>query len=551
MKHNPYNYNMPVGPEMFYGRDAQLSAIVRQLLAATGDSIALIGGRRMGKTSLLEALERQLLDPQSGRQANLLPLPIFLDFSGEGIGSPHAFFNRVIEESQIRWAHLAADDSLALTGQATDGAALGPALRRLLETWGRRIANQYGQQPRLILLLDECEEIVGQPWVTDLYGLLRYLLDGRTTRPFLKVVMAGSHGFLTQVRQRGSPLENILQYHRLYAFNRAATQDLIDGPTGGLVDAAVAAAVWQESGGHPFLAQYLLHALWEHGLAQGTAADVGRWAIEFPQARADFFKWLAALGKSGAVAYGALLQVDGPLNLDEARAALDAAPADMDQTLEALHYHGLIQKDDQGRYQVSSGMFRRWFARNHAPGREAAANPTTELPARPGDKTTAGFRQGYALLIDVSADRPAMADVLARIDQVEGSLGHKLDDLKRGQRILYQRITPVDQQKIEAILHEVREQRWEQSVVETSVEAILHVLVDIQQKGLPVNDAELEQTLADIYREVVSGLDLQQQFELTLPVIPFLLQYRLALGAEVDLGAVWKDLVARLKRTGK
>ena len=83
-----------------------------------------------------------------------------------------------------------------------------------------------------------------------------------------------------------------------------------------------------------------------------------------------------------------------------------------------------------------------------------------------------------------------------------------------------------------------------------SVEAVVTTLANIQQQGLPIDDAELEQALADIYREIVSNLSLQQQFELTLPVIPFLLEYKLALGAGVDLGAVWQELVARVKRVG-
>jgi hypothetical protein len=66
-------------------------------------------------------------------------------------------------------------------------------------SWGRATLGQRGRRLRLILLLDECEEIVEQPWAADLHGALRALLVGQSTRNLLKVVMVGSHGFLAGV----------------------------------------------------------------------------------------------------------------------------------------------------------------------------------------------------------------------------------------------------------------------------------------------------------------------------------------------------------------
>lgn len=58
---NPYNYNLPVGPEMFFGRQGDVETVTHHLTATPGDSFALIGGRRMGLTSLLDALRWTLL----------------------------------------------------------------------------------------------------------------------------------------------------------------------------------------------------------------------------------------------------------------------------------------------------------------------------------------------------------------------------------------------------------------------------------------------------------------------------------------------------------
>ena len=51
--------------------------------------------------------------------------------------------------------------------------------------------------------------------------------------------------------------------------------------------------------------------------------------------------------------------------------------------------------------------------------------------------------------------------------------------------------------------------------------------------------------LDDIYQSVNSDLDLHQQLELSLPVIPFLLENKIGLDAEIDLGAAWQELVNR------
>lgn len=75
---NPYNYNLPVSPDMFYGRNENVETLINQLTAVPGDSIALIGGRRMGKTSILEALMRHLDDLQIEPKTNLSPFPYFL-----------------------------------------------------------------------------------------------------------------------------------------------------------------------------------------------------------------------------------------------------------------------------------------------------------------------------------------------------------------------------------------------------------------------------------------------------------------------------------------
>jgi hypothetical protein len=381
---NPYNYNLPVRPEMFFGRRGDVENLARHLTITPGDSFALIGGRRMGKTSLLEALLRTL-EPQAEEAGQgLLPLPIFLDLTGGGMDSAVAFFRAVAQE-----AHAALADRLGLSPEEEDlGGPPGPAFRRWLERWGRVTMAQRGCRLRLVLLLDECEQIVEQPWTSDLYGALRYLLIGRTTRSSFKVVMAGSHRFLTQVRQEGSPLRNILTYHRLRVLDEGATHDLITRPPGGILLDEVVPAVAEQSGGHPFLTQYLMHHLWEQGLERATPDTVRRIAAGFPHERGDFQDWADGLEDTGLRVYGVLAQGETPLTEAQVRAALHPGPLDLTQALEALCYHGLVAPTADGtRYRIAGEMFRTWFAANVARRGQPSVPEQLERPPAPVDLT--------------------------------------------------------------------------------------------------------------------------------------------------------------------
>jgi hypothetical protein len=362
---NPYNYNLPVGPEMFFGRQGDVERMARHLMATPGDSFALIAGRRMGKTSLLEALLRSLEPQIVAPGGDVLPLPVFMDFSGAGVDSTPAFFQAVAAEA----GDLLVDRlGLSLGDVPTPSEAGPPALafRRALESWGRIVMGQRGRRPRLILLLDECEQIVQRPWSAELYGALRSLLVGHATRSLLKAVMTGSHRFLTQVRQRGSPLRNVLAYHMLYALDKRATQALITRPSGDALPAEIVQAIAAQSGGHPFLTQYLMRHLWERGLDGATQDAVREVAAAFPHERNDFVDWAMGLGEAGLEVYRALVQAGEALSEKQVRAILRPPLSNLPQALEGLCYHGLIVRDTDGRYRVAGTMFRDWFAANAA-----------------------------------------------------------------------------------------------------------------------------------------------------------------------------------------
>lgn len=370
---NPYNYNLPVEPAMFFGRQPDLDNLIRCVTGTPGDSAALVGGRRMGKTSLLEAVKRLLDAQEEDNTTNLLPLPIFLDFTGEGIDSTAGFFRAVAEKVETSLAELLPTPPEPFYLENRQPPA--PAFAKQLAAWEKAVRQAHQRQLRLVLLLDECEQIVRQPWAAELHGALRYLLVGQQTRSLLKVVMAGSHQFLVQVQQHGSPLRNVLVYHRLAVLDREAVQALAERPSGVTVAAEVLAALVQHGGGHPFLSQYLLYYLAEQGLAQATASDVAARSADFPHERSDFWDWSLGLGDAGRQVYNVLAQATGPLSETAVRSAIQPPTPNLSQALDALCYHGLVCRQGDS-YEVTAEMFRAWFLVNGITNLAEQLNPT-------------------------------------------------------------------------------------------------------------------------------------------------------------------------------
>ena len=115
-------------------------------------------------------------------------------------------------------------------------------------------------------------------------------------------------------------------------------------------------------------------------------------------------------------------------------------------------------------------------------------------------------------------------------------------DLKQGQSAIYRHLSIDNQSIIEDILTEVHKGNLDRCKIQNAVDAIRRTLRHLQSKGIPIDDSEIEKALEDICMSVNSDLNLEQQFELSIPIIPFLLTYKLGLAADVDLGAVWQEL---------
>jgi serine/threonine-protein kinase len=369
---NPFRFNLPTQPHELVGRGPVVDHLVSELHAWNGDSHALIGGRRFGKSSLLLALEHALLGLGSSRADGALRvLPVRFSLHDVlPLDSPESFFRLAIEET-LR--------ALAAVGPLPVGAPPAPPTLQGFEEIVRRIAGARTGPLRVALLLDEMDSALGSPAVGALFGNLRSLISTGRVSERVRLVAAGA-GRFRELDREGSPLFNVLTPIFLEALDETASRTLIARADG--LDAAVADAVAAAGGGHPFILQFLLHHLHHAGAGSAGAAELAAAERRFLQHRGtDLEAWWLAVGPEGQRVYDVLSRTAEWMSAGEIGRALPDRPGGVQRGVEALCFHGLVvQRHDHREHRVGSELFRGWHraaAREEVPSSDSSPAPIT------------------------------------------------------------------------------------------------------------------------------------------------------------------------------
>ena len=199
----PFSYVQPfvttaglVPPEMFYGRERE----IREVADPMGPCF-IYGGRQLGKTALLRAVERMVHSPDNGQYA------LWLDLKVEGVGH-----DREPEEVwHILWKSLKNIDAIS-----DDIPEPSINLRGRIDEFIDYLTMHFSKESRrtLLLLLDEADRFlevdareVGRSKSISGYresSRLKGLMDG--TERSIKVVFAGLHNVLRTVEYSNHPL---------------------------------------------------------------------------------------------------------------------------------------------------------------------------------------------------------------------------------------------------------------------------------------------------------------------------------------------------------
>jgi hypothetical protein len=166
-----------------------------------------------------------------------------------------------------------------------------------------------------------------------------------------------------------------------------------------------------------------------------------------------------------------------------------------------------------------------------------------------GDQARVEQRLG-APLQTIEGDWEALiAQAASRLEALSAQLGRGVDDLKRGQAALYRQVDRAYRDDLARILAAVQQGRLEQGEMQATLDALRRAMRAVMARGLPM-DAGLRAAVADLTEAVESSLSLERKLELSLPLFPPFLAYKIELAVDsvVDLHDLWEELRRRWQR---
>lgn len=263
---SPFVITGPTSDRMFFGREAEMRQITRRLMSV---SYAVIGGRRIGKTSMLGHLHRVRLSAAGFRT-------------------------------------LYHDCSTTLSYQALLSAAIRDWQPEPPPNTPATFADLLQSPPDdkpLVLLLDEADKLVAIDRANGwrLFNTLRALANSSRVR----VILSGERTLREAIRDPTGPLFNFTHEMLIGRLDLRAVEELVTTPAKQLEielvdDKALVDHIWVFTSGHPNVIQRLCHRLIERLNEQGTRRitleDVDT-VIEDPQFQEiDFLQtyWAAA-----------------------------------------------------------------------------------------------------------------------------------------------------------------------------------------------------------------------------------------------------------------
>jgi len=245
----PYETSKPVTGSRFFGREFE----VRRILQSNDSNFAIMGIRRIGKTSLMREIERQLREQaQEAGDENAAERILFMDCSA--LGSPAGFVQEVVRK--LRPQELTRLSSKQFPIFFPD----------FLE----RMAQRYGGP--IFFFLDEFDKVLTWHYNDD---TLLNALRASSNQGHSRYVVGGFRDVMRAFSDLDSPLYNFARPVRLKEFSREQAAAMIIDPLEKLGvhferRNDVVNRIFDETAGQPNLIQFYCSILVEHLDRQGS-----------------------------------------------------------------------------------------------------------------------------------------------------------------------------------------------------------------------------------------------------------------------------------------
>jgi len=325
---NPYNCSAP--GVLFTGYASTRRRMVSGL--KNGNSYALLGGRRCGKTSYLLEIEKDL---QRDTSDTSRLLPRMLDMQAIAPRTPGEFFTAI-------YSLATADCEVpanSITGYQSFLSAMDQA-RPFME-------RKHGPNWIVVLLIDELESAMERLPDSECLENLRNLLTISRFKRHFRAIITGIFS-PAELAAKGSPLNNLNPEYLAVLSPAEASTLIAAGFPDGFPD-SIHAEVLELSGRHPYILQGILGYLWDSDAV--TESSLVSAARRFVRDREGTFRrWLETFRPEGCALYKKLM--DGRTEQVEGNA------------LTILSYHCVVDESTP-TIRVGSTIFRDWFQTNY------------------------------------------------------------------------------------------------------------------------------------------------------------------------------------------
>jgi hypothetical protein len=348
---NPYRWSQ-INLDLIYGRAQLLDEMLKALPTPNGNSFGITGARRMGKTTVLRAIERDLLDgSEIWSESGTSLVIVYLD----GLALPRPLTAGFI------WGEIWAKVSQALLPEAS-------LFRQEIAfsdfvDFARCLYEKHPKVPKIVVIFDEIEHIIATDWATSFFANWRALLSNYPgLSGCFSAVFSGALEMAGLQHDVGSPLMDVLEWRSLRSLSTLDCSRLMREPLKLEISPACVARVFEETGGHPMIVQYVMRRAVDSGCFSESGAESA--IADFCTNRAWQFSewWFKYCDDTSRLIYRSLPGVAG-----RAIASLtqEIGGYAASKGLEILQHVGIIAVDDDcGLVKKRGLMFTRWQAEN-------------------------------------------------------------------------------------------------------------------------------------------------------------------------------------------
>jgi hypothetical protein len=335
MPANPYK-PFHVNLDMFYGKDRmKLAKDIARDLAEYSESTAVVGGQRMGKTTLLYKIKKEL----SARKD-------VLSYYVNGQARTE------LDGSDASFAWLGTYAGVNNAGYADFG-------RAIKAKWIRD-----GAYSKIVFLIDEFDAFGTYSWHRHFFDNLRSLLSNNLElRDNIAVVVAGPKRLeRLLLGGEGSPLGNVLSWRYLGLLDEEDTKRLVNDPTNGEVSQDDQRVVFRKTGGQPFFVQALMSKVFD--------VTPEQFQRELNAAEKDFLNrhdgtfrlwWENHLSQEEREVFS-MIDSKGSISKDELKKVLPSVM--VTNAVRILSYMGFIRPMDENSFCVAGSILKEWVAQN-------------------------------------------------------------------------------------------------------------------------------------------------------------------------------------------